>query len=195
MPNPVLPFKIEPMKPADIPTVISIEQQAYSMTWPARAYDYELTQNRLAHYYVIRAVLPDGQKTGGPKTKDTVIGLGGFWLLADEAHVSTVALHPDWRGLGLGEWMLLHLIKAGQALEAEVVTLEVRPSNRVARSLYEKYHFSEVGRRLRYYTDNNEDALILTTPVLRLPEYQAMLGQRKAALERRLAQIDINNRI
>ena len=71
-------------------------------------------------------------------------------------------------------------------------TLEVRPSNHAALSLYQKYRFQEVGRRRHYYTDNREDALILTTSALSLPDYQAMFGQRKAALDQRLAKIKID---
>ena len=112
--------------------------------------------------------------------------------MADEAHISTIAVHPDWRGLGLGEWLLLALLEAGQVLGAETATLEVRPSNEPALALYQKYQFEEVGRRPRYYSDNDEDALIFTTPPLALPDYQAMLAQRKIALFERLLKIEGN---
>ena len=195
---------------ADIPAVVAIEHASYSMTWPAKAYDYELQDNDLAHYFVLRTSLshppqkkskhfnrlseaqgqtPGGQRSavGGPFS--TVIGLAGFWLMGDEAHISTIAIHPDWRGLGLGEWLLLTLIEVAQALDAQTATLEVRPSNHSALALYQKYKFGQVGRRPRYYSDNDEDALILTTPSLTLPDYQAMLFQRKVALFQRLAKI------
>ena len=95
----------------------------------------------------------------------------------------------SWRGLGLGEWMLTRLLETGQALGARVATLEVRPSNRVARSLYEKYGFQEVGRRRRYYSDNGEDALILTSPPLNLPDFQEMLARHRDAFHQRLARV------
>src|SRR6185503_1797491 len=132
---------------------------------------------------------PGGQRSAVGGRFSTVIGLTGFWLMGDEAHISTIAIHPDWRGLGLGEWLLLTLIEVAQALDAQTATLEVRPSNHSALALYQKYKFEQVGRRPRYYSDNNEDALILTTPPLTLPDYQAMLSQRKVALFQRLAKI------
>lgn len=208
MSQPALPFVVEPMTLADIPAVVAIERASYSMTWPTRAFDYELRHNTLAHYYVLRTslahpptdtssstVLPEtlsGQRSAVGGQSPSLIGLAGFWLMADEAHISTIAVHPDWRGLGLGEWLLLSLLEAGQALGAETATLEVRPSNEPALALYQKYQFEEVGRRPRYYSDNDEDALIFTTPSLVSPDYQTMLAQRKIALFERLLKIEGN---
>lgn len=204
-----LPFKIEPMTLADLPAVIAIERASYSMNWPMRAFEYELQHNQFAHYFVLHTFLLDpllGPSSALPPDNlqprprspapglaaaenSVIIGLAGFWLMADEAHVSTIAVQPDWRGLGLGEWLLLHLLQVGQDLGAAVATLEVRPSNHTALALYQKYGFEQVGRRPRYYSDNDEDALILTTPALVLPDYQAMLARQKVALFQRLAKI------
>lgn len=176
---------------ADINEVIAIEQASYTMAWPRRAYDYELQQNGLAHYFVLRLSPPQvDHVTTEPLL--SIIGLGGLWLIADAAHITTLAIAPDWRRLGLGEWLLIRLIEEGQNLGANVTTLEVRPSNHAARSLYRKYRFREVGRRPHYYSDNGEDALILTTPELILPDYQAMIDQRKAALFERLAKTEVD---
>lgn len=174
------------MQPEDIPAVVVVEQASYSMTWPAKAYDHELKQNELAHYFVLR-VSPPGSIVAEPES--SVIGLGGFWLLSDEVHINTIAVHPTWRGLGLGEWLLITLLEEGQTLSARVATLEVRPSNHPALKLYQKYGFEQVGRRPHYYSDNDEDALILTTPPLASPDYQTMLHQRRANLFVRLSQI------
>jgi ribosomal-protein-alanine N-acetyltransferase len=203
MSQPALPFSIEPMTLADIPAVVAIENVSYSMTWPARAYDYELQYNDLAHYFVLRTSLPQPpleesrQASRQPEVQkgnlgdhfSTIIGLAGFWLMPDEAHISTIAIHPDWRGLGLGEWLLLNLIETAQTLNAQTATLEVRPSNKTALALYQKYRFEQVGRRPRYYSDNNEDALILTTPPLTSLDYQTMLDQRQKALLQRLTNL------
>lgn len=208
MPHFPLPFTIVPMTLADIPAAIAVERASYSMTWPAKAYDYELQNNNLAHYFVLRTSLPhppptkierlskfDGQPSAvnnliadTPASSPT-IGLAGFWLMADEIHISTIAVFPAWRGLGLGEWLLLHLFEAGLALGAILATLEVRPSNEAALALYQKYGFEQVGRRRHYYSDNDEDALILTTPALTSPDYQAMLAQRRESLHQRLSQL------
>lgn len=185
------PFQIKAMTPADIPQVIAIERASYAMSWPKKAYDYELEKNTLAHYFVLRMspAPPDGRPQAA---NSVIIGLGGFWLMSEDVHITTIAIDPAWRRQGLGEWMLISLLEAGQALGGKVATLEVRPSNHVALSLYHKYSFQNVGRRSRYYTDNNEDALICTTPALDLPDYQAMLRQHKAALQHRLTQIKID---
>jgi ribosomal-protein-alanine N-acetyltransferase len=184
---------------ADIPAVVAIERASYSLTWPTRAFDYELRHNTLAHYYVLRTSLahPPLNTSSAPLSEfpggqPSLIGLAGFWLMADEAHISTIAVHPDWRGLGLGEWLLLTLLEVGQTLGAKTATLEVRPSNEPALALYQKYQFEEAGRRPRYYSDNDEDALIFTTPPLASPDYQAMLAQRKIALFERLLKIEVN---
>lgn len=202
----LLPFTVEPMTLADIPAASAIEHASYSMTWPSKAYDYELQNNSLAHYFILWTSLPHpppnkierlskfcGQPsavnnlTANTPASSPTIGLAGFWLMADEIHISTIAVYPAWRGLGLGEWLLLHLFEAGLALGATVATLEVRPSNEVALALYQKYGFEQVGRRRHYYSDNDEDALILTTPALTSPDYQAMLAQRQESLHQRLS--------
>lgn len=210
----LLPFRIEPMRLSDIPQVVAIEQAAYATGWPQKAYDYELEENELAHYFVLRPstsdprlskvarVPPPPPEVGSenlaylsrerPSDPSDIIGLGGFWLMVDEAHINTLAVHPTWRGFGLGEWLLLTLIEEAQALGATLATLEVRPSNQSAVSLYQKYNFKEVGRRPSYYSDNGEDALILTTNPLSLLDYQTMLRQRKTMLFQRLTKINVD---
>jgi [ribosomal protein S18]-alanine N-acetyltransferase len=187
-------FTIEPMTLADIPAVVALDQLCYSLTWPARAYDYELQKNEFAHYWVVRSPLPvpaPADSEQNPGNLATPIGIGGLWLLADEAHINTVAIHPTRRGLGLGEGLLLHLLEAGPPLGAQVATLEVRPSNQPALALYHKYGFEQTGYRRAYYEDNGEDALILTTPPLASPDFQAMLAQHQTALIRRWKKIDL----
>lgn len=188
-----LPFVIEPMALDDIPQVVAVERASYTMTWPKKAYEYELTQNRLAHYVVLRLLVDRLPALDNPPPhRRPVIGLAGLWLMADEAHISTIAVLPCWRGLGLGERLLQTLLDRAMALDAVVATLEVRPSNQAARSLYRKYRFVEVGRRPRYYSDNQEDALILTSPPLAAPDYQTMLARRKAVICSRLKQTPLH---
>lgn len=165
------------MQLADIPSVVALEQVAYGEAWLHRDYQQELIHNQLAHYYILRG--------------DEVVGVAGFWLMIDEVHVSTVAVHPNVRGLGLGEWLLLTLIEEGIKMDAQIATLEVRPSNHRARGLYTKYKFQQVGRRTAYYRNNSEDALILTTPPIVWQPYQTMLAQHKAELLERLAHIGV----
>lgn len=179
----------------DIDTATAIEEAAFGYGLPPRDYHYELERNQLAHYFVLLvhpARLGLDQAVTQATGSDFIIGLGGFWLIDDSAHIMTIAVRPRWRGLGLGEWLLLTLLKEGQSLGAEYATLEVRPSNRAAISLYQKYRFQEVGRRTAYYSDNGEDALILTTPSIVLTDYKVLLIQRKQQLTKHLGQIQVD---
>jgi len=110
---------------------------------------------------------------------------GGIWLMVDEAHITTFAVDPAWRRQGIGERLLLALLDVAQARRAREATLEVRLSNVAARRLYEKYGFRPVGLRPNYYTDDGEDALIMTTEALDGPAMQARLAELRAALEAR----------
>jgi ribosomal-protein-alanine N-acetyltransferase len=141
---------IAPMQVADVGAVQAIEQASFSAPWPPNAYLTELQANRLAHYMVVRV-------------GDAVVGYAGLWLMVDEAHITTFAVHPDWRRRHLGDRLLLALLDMAIERRASEATLEVRLSNLPARRLYEKFGFRPVGIRPRYYTDNNEDALIMTT--------------------------------
>jgi ribosomal-protein-alanine N-acetyltransferase len=170
------------LAPEDIPAAIAVEQAAYLTPWPQKDYRHELEQNHLAHYLALRRAGPghsEDQAAG-------LIGLAGFWLIAGEIHITTIAIEPRWKGRGLGERLLIGLLEQGEALGGTVATLEVRPSNRAALSLYRKYSFQEVGQRPDYYP-NHETALIMTTPPLASPEYRALLDHNKAKLVARLA--------
>jgi ribosomal-protein-alanine N-acetyltransferase len=97
------------------------------------------------------------------QAKMQVIGFAGYWFIIDEAHISTLAVHPDWRGRGMGQVLLRALLREAAWRGALSATLEVRRGNRVAQRLYERHGFAVVGRRLGYYSDNGEDALLMTT--------------------------------
>ncbi len=107
--------------------------------------------------------------------------------MVDEAHISTLASHPDWRGQGVGELLLLAMIDRAAEIGGEVVTLEVRVTNNVAQALYQKYGFQVAGRRKGYYSDNGEDALIMSTPRVTAAAFNHRLQEQKGALFKRLA--------
>jgi len=152
----------------DLEVVHEIERASFTTPWPSYAYRNELDSNKLAHYLVVRA----GR---------TVIAYAGIWLLVDEAHITTFAVHPAWRRRRIGEWLLLALLDLAIARGAREATLEVRLSNLAARRLYEKYGFQPVGVRPRYYSDDHEDALIMTTPPLDSPGMAHRLAGRRGA--------------
>ncbi len=190
---------VEPMHAVDIPAVMAIEREAFPTPWPEHAYNYELYQNKLAHYYVIRSRNNRIGDTGArPKSwrervirRPAVWAYGGFWLLVDEAHISTLATRRDKRKLGLGQLMLITLIDEAEKQGAALATLEVRESNLAAQSLYRKYGFEVVGQRPGYYPDNRETALIMTTPSLFDEDYRQLLERNRSELRQRLSQCDL----
>lgn len=199
-----LPYVIEPMQVSDIDAVMTIDRQAFSTPWSHSAYHHEITKNDAAHYFILRprvagsngasrAASNGGWRrmrrwlAGAPtQARPPIVAYAGLWQMYDEAHISTIAVHSGWRGRGLGELMLLVMLYQGVELQANVVTLEVRVSNEVAQSLYHKYGFDIVGRRKGYYSDNNEDAFLMTTPSLADEPYRAEIAALAEALRRRL---------
>ncbi len=200
---------------SDVPRVVEIERLAYPSTWPPSAYRKELQDNRWAHYIVLRdkqiieervaAVSPqEAEKPRknrlfplsllpgrpapivSPPDLASIIGFAGLWLMVDEAHVTTIAMHPDYRRLGLGEFLLASLIDISYTIGARWVTLEVRVSNYAAQNLYRKYGFREAGLRHRYYSDNQEDALIMWTDEILSPAYKQKFQELKAELMKKL---------
>jgi len=181
------------MSAADIPQVADIERESFPSMWPQTAYRREL-QNKLARYLVIVEQRPDAEDLPGanarvwgalrkivgtgapaPPSSDYLLGFIGVWLMAGEAHIVTFAVREAYRRIGIGERLLIACIEMAIDAEQEAVTLEVRRSNTNAQVLYEKYDFSRLGLRKRYYTDNNEDAVIMTTPDVLTPAYRERL--------------------
>jgi ribosomal-protein-alanine acetyltransferase len=113
------------------------------------------------------------------QNREYLSGMAGIWMMVDEAHIVTIAVRKNRKNLGLGEWLLIHIIELAKQLRAKYVTLEVRVSNKTAQALYEKYGFTRAGTRRKYYSDNGEDALIMTTCELDSPAYQATLQNLK----------------
>ena len=168
--RPPLKLVVEPMRVEDLAAVQAIEQASFTTPWPPHAYRSELEANRLATYLVVRAA-------------ERVVAYAGMWLMVDEAHITTFAVHPAWRRRRIGERLLIALLDIAIARRAREATLEVRLSNLPARRLYEKYGFRPVGLRPRYYSDDAEDALIMTTESLDEPRFADRLARLRAALE------------
>jgi ribosomal-protein-alanine N-acetyltransferase len=171
--RPPLRYRVRPMTLADVAAVHRIEHDSFRSPWPADAYRQELTSNRLARYLVVE----DGED---------VVGYAGLWLMVDEAHVTTFAVAPRHRRRGIGEVLLAELMALARRIGASVATLEVRVSNMPARRLYEKYGFMPVGVRRNYYSDDREDALIMTTPELGSREMRGRLAALERSLEARM---------
>ena len=162
-----LPLVVEPMRLADVPAVLEIERLSFSSPWPAYAFEQELTANRLAHYRVARL-------------HERVVGFGGIWLMVDEAHITTFGVHPSHRRQGIGRRLLLDLAELAIQLGSARMTLEVRLSNLAAQALYRSFGFRVNGRRVAYYSDDGEDALVMTTPEIASAEMRETLAAERA---------------
>ena len=141
----------------DVPIVSELEKRCFPAPWSADTYRHELLHNARSFYSVIRP-----GSTPELAQLPPILGYAGYWLLDGEAHIMTIAIHPDWQRHKLGEWLLLEILASARTKEAHQATLEVRMSNNAAISLYTKLGFGEVGLRKRYYRDNGEDARLLT---------------------------------
>jgi [ribosomal protein S18]-alanine N-acetyltransferase len=172
-----LPF-LSPMQPEDLDEIMTLERRAFADPWSRRMYVSDLHENPLATYRVIRSAEGNGLPP--------ILGWGGFWLLVDEAHIATVAAHPEHRGCGLGELLMVDLVERALERGARVATLEVRASNLVAQKLYAKLGFDVVGTRRKYYRDG-EDGLIMTTPELDSRDISARMEAARADAQARIA--------
>lgn len=204
-------YFIEPMTEDDIPYVQAIEAQSFTTPWSSSTYRREIRNIQSCRYSVARisatppppaertapatprrlgifsqligAIFPQPEVAPSPRS---IVGYGGLWLTVDDAHITTIAVDPAYRGKGVGELLLNALIDHAFELGARQITLEVRVSNTVAQRLYLKYGFQPAGTRTRYYTDNGEDALIMWTDLIDTPEYKARLSALRRQLFARL---------
>jgi ribosomal-protein-alanine N-acetyltransferase len=152
---------IELMKAEDIPQIMEIERMCFVTPWHENSFYAEL--NHQPACYLVAHI---GER---------VVGYGGMWVIMDEAHITTLAVHPAYRRQHIGERLLLGLLEVAIARRARRATLEVRTSNIAAQQLYVKYGFQAVAIRRGYYADTGEDALVMWSPDMQTPEYQQLL--------------------
>jgi ribosomal-protein-alanine N-acetyltransferase len=168
-------YTLRYMRMDDIPQVTEVDKLSFPLPWSPRSYAFEIAENRSGHMIVVETntevAPPKGlmsvlQRLGGTVSTQPAVpviaGYGGFWLIDGESHISTIAVHPTFRGKKLGELLLAGMIGRSMSLGADYVVLEVRVSNQSAINLYHKYEFKVVGERKNYYRDNNEDAYLMT---------------------------------
>lgn len=198
-------YTIRPMRRDDIPAVIAIERHSFPLSWPASAFSHELNQPNSSYYVLLKPSGGEGASTGGKikagwrrwlsqflvftplafQEESRVIGYVGFRLQdEDVAHISTIAIHIDWRGRGLGDLLLLTALDKAKEAQASLVTLEMRTSNRVAHRLYLKYGFRVLEKRKGYYQDG-EEAWIMAVSIQE-KAYQARLDELRRELKARL---------
>jgi ribosomal-protein-alanine N-acetyltransferase len=164
-------YQIRQMLEKDISDIMTIEAVSFGTHhWTRESFKSEL-RNKTGNYYIVKDV-----------EINKVVGYGGFWLIMDEAHVTTIAIHPNYRRKHLGELLLQQLIDRCTEKQAKWITLEVRVSNIGAQNLYFKYGFSSLGVRRKYYQDNDEDALIMWTQDIHTPAFQNLCKKFKEEL-------------
>lgn len=190
------------MRKEDIPQVNEIDREAFPTLWPPTDYRHELA-NRLAHYIV---ACDEEERVEEPEMKAVpqkglsglvsrlrrffsnelpssgrqyIFGFAGFWIMAEEAHITNIAVWEKYHRQGMGELLLIALIDLATELDARFITLEVRASNTTAQSLYSKYGFTQVGVRRGYYTDNREDGVLMSLENIASAPVQANLQRLK----------------
>jgi [ribosomal protein S18]-alanine N-acetyltransferase len=211
--------RIRLMARKDVQQVTTIDREAFPTMWPPVNFQHELT-NRLAHYVValdgsqtvndpppkpeiklvpVRSFLgfkwpfnpkPAVAERTDSETVEYILGFVGEWIMVDEAHIINIAVRESHRGKGIGELLLISGIEMATNLKASVVTLEVRASNSVAQNLYTKYGLAKVGVRRGYYTDNKEDAFIMTTEPITSDSFKLRFQQLKDSHFRKIGKID-----
>ncbi len=142
------------MRLDDIPRVHEIDVLSFPLPWPEKSFQFELTENPSTLALVTEITSQDD--------KPVIIGMVVVWIVIDEAHIATIAIHPDFRGNGYGKQLLAETLRQSIQHGAMLATLEVRENNIIAQQMYQTFGFTPVGRRLRYYKDNNENAIIMT---------------------------------
>ncbi|MFC2071846.1 ribosomal protein S18-alanine N-acetyltransferase [Chloroflexota bacterium] len=209
-----MPHYVRMMHKEDVVQATEIDREAFPTQLPPPNYQHEL-RNQLAHHIVacdeeklleqpeVKAQ-PEKSSTGlasiirrlfnhnrfssnelPPPSRHYISGFAGFWVMADEAHLTAIAVREAYRRQGIGEFLLLSVIDLAKELDTRIVTLEVRASNAVAQSLYVKYGFTQVGVRRGYYIDNKEDGIIMSTQDITLIAFQKHLQQLKQTLSRK----------
>jgi ribosomal-protein-alanine N-acetyltransferase len=159
---------IRKMTIEDVPEVARIDRMSFSLPWPEHAFHYEVTDNRAARCFVA--------ETEDKRLAAMVVS----WIIVDELHIATIATHPEFRRQGIGARILTAALEDATAAGVKRAFLEVRASNDAAQTMYREFGFEISGRRVKYYKDNGEDAILMTLESLDVPS-----GRRTKPLEKR----------
>jgi len=144
---------LRPMTTADISQVFALDVMSFSLPWPERSYHYEVRENEHSRPWVME---------DASQTPSRIVGMIVVWIILDEAHIATLAVHPDYRRRSIGQHLLANALLEAQKEGAVLAFLEVRKSNLAAQALYQRFGFVEDGIRPHYYADNGEDAILLS---------------------------------
>ena len=183
-------YVLRPMNLRDLSSVMVVNARCFSSPWPAHIFEVELSTNSYSHWVVVEIESEqngNGRFAGWLRRRPErrIVGFGGFWLINGEAHISNIGVDPDYQRRGLGELLLLTMVKRAMELNADWTSLEVRTSNRAAISLYEKYQFRVAACKKRYYRDDGEDAYWMIIKPL-MGSYWTTLEEHTQQLAHRL---------
>jgi ribosomal-protein-alanine N-acetyltransferase len=210
-----LTYSVRPMGKDDLAQVNEIDREAFPTQWPPANYRHEL-QNKLAHYIIacddtknigapaikpqqnifslVSRMMPWSKRRHSQDVPLSqvklhyIVGFSGIWMMANEAHITNIAVRQQYQGKGLGELLLIATIDMARELKSSIMTLEVRASNLAAQNLYSKYGFMQMGIRRGYYLDNREDAIIMSTENINSESFQSHIQQLREALAKKLTQ-------
>ena len=198
-------LELKPLIAEQLNAVVELDQLCFGGLWTRSGYERELDSpssqllvlearrasrdsgflSRSSEVLTQKSVCEEFQTA--PTSQNTLVGLGCFWSILEEAHITILAVHPDYQRQGLGKFLLYALLRDAKRRQLEWATLEVKPSNQAALSLYQKFGFKEVGRRPKYYKDTGEDALILWRGGLQTLEFEETLANAYQQVEQNLA--------
>jgi ribosomal-protein-alanine N-acetyltransferase len=195
-------YTLRYMRMEDVPQVLEVDKLSFPLPWSSRSYAFEINDNNSSHMITLEAAQEVAQGRGlmgalkwlrRSSPARLIAGYAGFWLIDGESHISTIAVHPNFRGRGLGEVILAGSLNRAIILKAEYSVLEVRVSNESALNLYRKYEYQVVGERKNYYRDNNEDAYLMHLAPLDTA-YQQRFAERLEKLRQRVDYADLLGR-
>jgi [ribosomal protein S18]-alanine N-acetyltransferase len=179
-----LAINIRSISIADIDTLVMLDRICFGGLWSIESYRRELSHEN-SHFLAVTVDCELAPETDG------VIGFGCFWAILDEAHITLLGVHPDYRCCGLGQLLLCALLERAREVSMARATLEVRESNQGAIHIYEKYGFQSVGRRKKYYQDTNEDGLIMWRGGLQHPHFPQQLTNWIEQMHARIATVTV----
>ena len=208
---------VSQLQAGEISQIAEIEREAFPVSGPPTSFRRDLN-NRLHSCLVGWApwqeLFPERERPGkepeptglgrllhgvrrlvSPEIVDNreryILGFVSLWFGVEEAHVTAIAVRQEWRGLGIGELLMIGAIELARRRGSRVVSLEARASNRVAQALYSKYGFKKTGVRKGYYADNREDAIVMTTDPIDSPAYQQTLESLKGSYRRKRGEFEL----
>jgi [ribosomal protein S18]-alanine N-acetyltransferase len=181
-------LELKPLTEELLPAVVALDQTCFGGLWTLDGYQRELESPNSEILVLPHPVLKNEVRGMKAESDIQLIGMGCFWAILEEAHITILAVHPNFQRQGLGQWILCALLQKACDRGLERATLEVRISNQVALTLYQKFGFREAGRRRRYYQDTGEDALILWRNGLQMQNFQHELQAWQEEVAARLQQ-------